>query len=102
MQLYFSESLTLIFIYFFVPVQKSATTPIAYVIAWNNDNSIKDISPRYCPQWNTTTRLLRVGKEWFDSAFKQFMGKKTRRDIKEDKELNRMHLNAPLPTSIKE
>jgi hypothetical protein len=30
------------------------------VVAWNNDNTLKDITKRYCTNFNTVTRKLRI------------------------------------------
>jgi xeroderma pigmentosum group C-complementing protein len=79
---------------------KSASHPIVYVMAWNNDNSVKDISARYCPDLNTATRKLRVEPDYLQSIIGSFAGQKTSRDIKEDDELNQLQLQIPLPTSI--
>lgn len=71
-------------------------------MAWNNDNTLKDVSPRYCPLWNTVSRTLRVDKKWLESAIRKYIGKKTSRDVTEDKELNKIHMDKPLPTAISE
>ena len=84
-------------------MKRNATHPLTYVIAWNNDNSIKDVSARYCQQWNTVTRKLRCAKDWLDETFAPYLSKvKTIRDKNEDKELNKIHLDKPLPTAISE
>ena len=82
--------------------QQAATTPILYVFAWNNDGSLKDVSARYCPQWNTVTRKMRVEKEWLDEAIRRHIGKKNVRDKAEDRELEKIHIDKPLPTTISE
>lgn len=82
--------------------QQRASHPITYVIAWNNNNSLKDITQRYCPNWNTITRKLRIDKGWWDATLKPYKGKKTARDKEEDEELARLQIEKPLPTSIAE
>uniref|UniRef100_A0A336KYQ5 CSON000703 protein n=1 Tax=Culicoides sonorensis TaxID=179676 RepID=A0A336KYQ5_CULSO len=79
---------------------RTATSPITYVVAWNNDNSIKDVSPRYCEHWNTTTRKLRVEKEWWDEALRPFLGKPNERDKAENKYFDKIHSAKPMPTAI--
>lgn len=80
---------------------KTASHPINYVFAWNNDNTIKDVSPRYCPNLNTTTRKLRVDKEYLDSLLKFFVAKSpSSRDRKEDDYFTKIQFDKPLPTSI--
>lgn len=83
-------------------IMRQATNPIAYVFGWNNDSTIKDISARYCPQWHSVTRKLRVEPEWLQKCLKKYVGKPTARDKKEDDDLSRMQLDRPIPTAISE
>ncbi|KAF5292356.1 hypothetical protein FQA39_LY03390 [Lamprigera yunnana] len=79
-----------------------ASHPVSYIIAWNNNNSIKDITQRYCTNWNTTTRKLRVEPKWWTATLKPYIGQKTPRDKEEDEELAQLQLDKPLPKSIGE
>lgn len=79
---------------------KTATHPMTYVFAWNNDKSLKDVSARYCASLNTVVRKLRVDSKYLETILLQFAGQKTSRDIKEDNELNKLQLEKPMPTSI--
>lgn len=82
---------------------QSATSPITYVVAWNNDNTIKDVSPRYCEHWNTITRKMRVEKEWWDETILPFLGKiVNERDKAENKYFDKIHSAKPMPTAISE
>lgn len=45
---------------------------------------------------------MRVEKEWWDVALRKFIGKKTARDAAEDRELDKIHLEKPLPVAISE
>lgn len=83
-------------------IVKTATHPVTYVFAWNNDNSLKDISARYCANLNTTVRKMRVDAKYMNSVVAQYAGIKTSRDIKEDNELNVLQLAKPMPTTISE
>lgn len=78
------------------------TKPMVYVFAWNNDNSVKDVSARYCKDLNTTTRKMRVERDYLSSMLNVFHGSRTGRDLKEDNELNLLQLAVPLPKSIAE
>ncbi|CAH0552006.1 unnamed protein product [Brassicogethes aeneus] len=79
-----------------------ASHPISYVVAWNNNNNIRDISARYCQNFNTVTRKLRIDAKWWESSLKPFEGTKTVRDKEEDDEMERQQLEKPLPTVIGE
>lgn len=81
---------------------KAATHPMVYVFAFNNDNSVKDVSARYCPNLNTTVRKMRVDSAYLDAVIGRYEGIKTSRDVKEDDELNKLQLQKPMPTSIAE
>jgi xeroderma pigmentosum group C-complementing protein len=82
---------------------KKATNPLTYVFAWNNDNSIKDISARYVEKLNSAAvRKTRVDREYLNSVLHLFSGVRTARDFKEDTELNDILLAATMPTSIAE
>lgn len=96
------SSQTLVHAQNFVFFQTKASHPVTYIVAWNNDNSLKDITQRYCPNWNTVTRKLRIDKKWCQNTLKPFEGRKTARDREEDEELARLQLEQPLPTSIAE
>uniref|UniRef100_T1PIT9 Rad4 beta-hairpin domain 3 n=1 Tax=Musca domestica TaxID=7370 RepID=T1PIT9_MUSDO len=81
-------------------IRKSASSNMAYVFAFQNDLSIKDVTARYNPQWTNVVRKSRVEKAWLDTALHKYHGHRTKRDIKEDQELRRIHEEKPLPTSI--
>lgn len=86
----------------FYVFQKRASQPVCYILAWDNKNYIKDITSRYCPNWNTVTRKLRVDPKWWEQTLKAFAGPKSARDREEDEELARLQLEKPLPTTISE
>lgn len=82
--------------------QARATHPINYIIAWKNDNSLKDVTRRYCKNYSTVTRKLRVDPNWLEESLKPFMGPQTIRDREEDDDLNRQQLDQPMPKTISE
>ncbi|KAJ8944958.1 hypothetical protein NQ318_013106 [Aromia moschata] len=79
-----------------------ATHPVSYIVAWNNDNFLKDVTMRYCKNFNTVTRKLRVDAKWWGESLMPFQGPRTARDKEEDDDLNRQQLDQPLPKSIAE
>lgn len=79
-----------------------ASHPVSYVLAWNNNNHIKDITRRYCQNFNTVTRKLRIDAKWWEASLKTFLGPKNARDREEDDELDRQQQEKPLPTTISE
>uniref|UniRef100_W8AP99 DNA repair protein complementing XP-C cells n=1 Tax=Ceratitis capitata TaxID=7213 RepID=W8AP99_CERCA len=81
-------------------IRKAASSNLAYVFAFQNDLSIKDVTARYCPDWTKTVRKSRVERAWLEAAFTPYYGQRTARDIREDQELRRIHEEKPMPTSI--
>ncbi|XP_053691031.1 DNA repair protein complementing XP-C cells homolog [Sabethes cyaneus] len=81
---------------------RHATTPISYVFGFDNENHVKDITPRYVQHWNTVCRKLRVESKWINKTLKPFCAEKTEKDQAEDDELNKIHIDKPLPTTIAE
>lgn len=79
-----------------------ATQPVQYVLAWQDDGTIRDVTRRYCPQWHTVTRKHRVDEEWWKESLRPFMGHRTARDDEEDEDLDRQLQDRPLPTSLAE
>nr|XP_032512099.1 DNA repair protein complementing XP-C cells homolog [Danaus plexippus plexippus] len=79
-----------------------STHPVSYIVGWDNNNYLKDLTRRYVPYWNTVTRKLRVDPGWWEEAIKPWLGPKTARDREEDERLHRMQLEAPLPKVISE
>lgn len=78
---------------------RNATLPIAYVLAWNNNSSIKDVSLRYCPQWYSVNKKMRTDQAFVDEELKPFIGRDEARDKKEDEEIQRL-ITEPLPKTV--
>nr|CAH7736099.1 unnamed protein product [Callosobruchus chinensis] len=83
-------------------IYKRATHPVTYVVAWNNNNTLRDVTMRYCKNFSTVTRKLRVEPKWWEETIQPFKGKQTVRDKEEEEDLNRQQLDQPLPKSIAE
>ncbi|XP_021913574.1 DNA repair protein complementing XP-C cells homolog isoform X2 [Zootermopsis nevadensis] len=79
-----------------------ATQPVMYVLAFNNDLTLKDVTCRYCVQFSTVTRKLRVDEKWWKESLSPFLTAPTAHDREEDEELNRLMLDRPMPTTLKE
>ncbi|KFB46982.1 AGAP002106-PA-like protein [Anopheles sinensis] len=83
-------------------IVKQATQPIVYVLAWNNEGSIKDVSPRYISRFGSKKSKLRVEDEWLERALRPYRGKRTKRDIIEDIKFDRLLNKRPFPEQISE
>lgn len=40
-------------------------TPVLYIVAYNSEGKVKDVTRRYCPHWMTVTRKQRVDENWW-------------------------------------
>lgn len=83
-------------------ISKQATKPMAYVFAWNNDNSAKDVTARYCKDLNSTIKTMRVERDYLNRILNVYTGKKNEFDVKEDEELHQLQLSMSLPKYFKE
>lgn len=73
-----------------------------YVLACNNDGSLKDVTRRYAPQWLTVTRKQRADDKWWQDTIKPYLPHRTQRERDEDEDLDRQMHDKPLPSSITE
>uniref|UniRef100_A0A182XW23 Rad4 beta-hairpin domain-containing protein n=1 Tax=Anopheles stephensi TaxID=30069 RepID=A0A182XW23_ANOST len=83
-------------------IVKQATQPISYVLAWNNDGTIKDVSPRYISRLGSKKSKLRVEDAWLEKALRPYRGKRTKRDLIEDMKFDRLLNKRPFPEQIGE
>ncbi|XP_061705909.1 DNA repair protein complementing XP-C cells homolog isoform X2 [Cydia pomonella] len=83
-------------------IYSRATHPVCYVVGWDNNNYLKDVTRRYVPHWNTATRKQRAEPAWWRAAAAPWRGPGSARDREEDEALDRLQLDAPLPKSIAE
>lgn len=82
--------------------QKHCSKPVIYVFAWNNDQTIRDVTPRYCLNFHTTTRKQRAEQLWIDVALDELLEDRNPRTIIEDIEFSKLHMDTPMPTAIGE
>ncbi|XP_046813479.1 DNA repair protein complementing XP-C cells homolog isoform X1 [Vespa crabro] len=81
---------------------KAASRPVLYVIAWNIDGTLRDVTRRYCPHWLTVTRKQRIDEDWFSDTLHFWKEKKSMISESEDKLLAQKELEQPLPKTIGE
>ncbi|XP_030314372.1 DNA repair protein complementing XP-C cells [Calypte anna] len=79
-----------------------ATKPLSYVVGFDNDGSVRDVTQRYDPMWMTATRKSRVDPEWWEDTLLPYKSPFVERDIKEENEFQVKLQDQPLPTSIGE
>lgn len=81
--------------------QAKATSPILYVLAVENDDSIKDVTKRYVRKWLTIVSK-RVDADWWEVSLESFATRFKARDNKENKLLDNLVLTKSIPESVQE
>ena len=82
--------------------EKLATKPIKYVMTFDNECSIKDVTSRYASGWLTTTPKLRVDPDWLTETMSLYRTKNLKREKKEDSLLKAQLRKKPLPLTVSE
>ncbi|XP_041047943.1 DNA repair protein complementing XP-C cells isoform X1 [Carcharodon carcharias] len=81
---------------------KHASKPLSYIISFDNESCVRDVTQRYDLAWMTVTRKHRVDPEWWDKTLAAYKSNCTERQKEEDLELQAKLLERPLPTSVGE
>ncbi|XP_031977095.1 DNA repair protein complementing XP-C cells isoform X2 [Corvus moneduloides] len=79
-----------------------ATKPLFYVVGFDNNGSVRDVTQRYDPAWMTSTRKSRVDPEWWEETLQPYESPDVERDRKEENEFQVKLQDQPLPTAIGE
>lgn len=79
-----------------------ATKPLSYILGFDNDGSVKDVTQRYDPVWMTATRKSRVDPAWWEETLQPYRSPYVQRDKKEENEFQVKLQDQPLPTAIGE
>ncbi|KAM9227634.1 DNA repair protein complementing XP-C cells [Leptosomus discolor] len=79
-----------------------ATKPLSYIVGFDNDGSVRDVTQRYDPVWMTATRKSRVDSEWWEDTLQPYKSPCVERDKKEENEFQVKLQDQPLPTAIGE
>ncbi|KAI5479522.1 hypothetical protein MNV49_003464 [Pseudohyphozyma bogoriensis] len=87
------------------PGRKDPENQMLYVVAYEEDGSARDVTPRYAKNYNTYTVKARVpskrGTDWFANLLLPFKRKfELNRDREEDEELWSRRANEPMPNSL--
>lgn len=83
-------------------IYKKATKPVLYVIAYNSERLIKDVTRRYCPQWLSVTRKQRIDEKWWIETLTYWQERETAMSKQEDELLLQKELEQPLPKTVGE
>jgi len=82
--------------------QAKATQPVCYVIAFNVDGTLKDVTKRYSPKFSQVTAKQRVSADWWNKSLKPFAPKHSAKEVAEDSEMNLVELDRPMPKNVGE
>ncbi|RIA98576.1 hypothetical protein C1645_749735 [Glomus cerebriforme] len=88
------------------PAPNVTNNVMAYVVAFEQDGYIKDVTRRYVSQWGARTRKLRVpatkdGYNWWHETLAYFARPYERKqDNEEDAHLHKLEISERMPTSI--
>ncbi|CAL1288699.1 unnamed protein product [Larinioides sclopetarius] len=74
--------------------------PVSYVVAFDNDSHIKDVTKRYCKNYMTFNIKQRVVPEWWDETLAPFAPPNSNLDKEEEKNLETVLINQPLPHTV--
>ncbi|KAM5279833.1 DNA repair protein complementing XP-C cells [Ctenodactylus gundi] len=77
-----------------------ATKPMTYVVGFDSEGWVRDVTQRYDPGWMTVTHKCRIGAEWWAETLRPYQSPCVEREKGEDLEFQAKHLDQPLPTSI--
>nr|CAD7200542.1 unnamed protein product [Timema douglasi] len=79
-----------------------ATHPVTYVVAFNVDQTVRDVTRRYCSQYHVVTRKQRVAADWWEHSLRPWRGSWTTMDKEEEEDLEQQLHDRPLPSSLSE
>nr|CAD7461369.1 unnamed protein product [Timema tahoe] len=79
-----------------------ATHPVTYVVAFNVDQMVRDVTRRYCSQYHVVTRKQRVAADWWEHSLRPWRGSWTPMDKEEEEDLEQQLHDRPLPSSLSE
>lgn len=88
-------------------IEKRFESEILYVLAFDNENKIKDVTKRYSSDWCIKTRLSRISylddkKLWWEKTLAFHQPTDPQMDMEEEKWLKKILLKKPVPQSIGE
>lgn len=70
-----------------VTCYRYATKPMAYVVGFDSDGWVRDVTQRYDPAWMTATRKCRVDAKWWAETLRPYQSPLVEREKKEDLEV---------------
>lgn len=81
-------------------IEVLAPKPVTYILAYDNESYVKDVTRRYCSEYMTATIKLRIDSDWWEDTLEPFLPPNSVQNKTEEKKLNEMLVNKPLPHTI--
>ncbi|GIX91651.1 DNA repair protein complementing XP-C cells homolog [Caerostris extrusa] len=81
-------------------IESYVPQPVIYILGIDNSSYVKDLTRRYCKDYMTSTIKLRADSEWWDETLTPFLPPNSKLDKDEEKSLDNMLINQPLPTTV--
>ncbi|CAG2229047.1 XPC [Mytilus edulis] len=83
-------------------IESQVTKPLHYVLSFDNDGFIKDLTPKYASKWLTETRKLRMKDEWLQETLAPYKSPDIEVLAKEDNDIQARLVSQPVPKSVSE
>ncbi|XP_013419068.1 DNA repair protein complementing XP-C cells homolog [Lingula anatina] len=83
-------------------LERNATQPISYILGFENDGSMRDLTQKYVSKFSSHTRKLRTDQEWWTETLGPYRSTNLHREMRENEHLQMQQLKQPFPTSITE
>lgn len=82
--------------------EAKASRPFTYVLSFDNEGYLKDVTQRYASGWMSGTQKVRVDSEWWSETLAPYRTTNHARDKAEDAQLQSFLERRPFPTSVAE
>ncbi|XP_076334158.1 DNA repair protein complementing XP-C cells homolog isoform X2 [Tachypleus tridentatus] len=83
-------------------IEQCVAKPLMYVLTFDNNGRVKDVTKRYASDWMTSTQKDRVDGTWWEETLRPFKPLPDETDRNEDLQMEVMLMEKPLPTTISE
>ncbi|KAL1427533.1 hypothetical protein MTO96_017238 [Rhipicephalus appendiculatus] len=76
--------------------------PLYYVLSFDNNNKVKDVTRKYASGWLTTVKKKRIDPKWWEESLKPFSPSDCERERVENTQIQSKLQRQPMPASIAE
>lgn len=83
-------------------MERTATQPLTYVVGYDDNDKLRDLTSRYASRWLIFNRKLRPDQPWWDETIASYESSDKKGNKKEDEQLLENLRQKPMPTTISE